>query len=308
MNDYTNMFLIIILILLILYLIKLLNIYYRKSDCVICLCCRDVEPYLSKIFLNLQRLETLFSTTQIVFFYDKSNDNTLDILNNYKQRNSNIHIIENKEPLLKYRTHRIANGRNKLLDYINTYFNDYKYFIMMDCDDVCTSPIKTDIINNYLMRDDWDSLSFNRKGFINNDYTDYYDIWALQYEPFFWDCWGYGSISSSIANIMKQDIMQKLNNLDDEELFPCISAFNGFAIYRKNKFNDIKYNGIRKNEINNDEYYKLIDYFNKIGFNNIQLSGLTDSNTPETCEHIDFHKDSIKYNNAKIRISKQCIF
>lgn len=313
-DSYLYLLLGIIIVITICYLYKQsylqipYNINFGKSDCVICLCCRDVEPYLHKIFLNLQRLESLFSTTQIVFFYDQSKDNTLKLLYDYKQRFPNIHIIENQEPLLKYRTHRIAYGRNKLLDYMNTHFNDYEYFIMMDCDDVCINPIKTDIIDKYLNRNDWDSLSFNRIGYINENYTDYYDIWALQYEPFLWDCWGFGKLSSNVTNIMKQDIMKKLHNLEEDELFPCISAFNGFAIYRKHKFNNCKYNGDRINKLSINEYHELKEYMDKLGLTDIQLHNLTTENTPETCEHISFHKEAIKYNGAKIKISKNTIF
>tara|TARA_B110001469_G_scaffold57318_1_gene55107 strand:+ start:2261 stop:2800 length:540 start_codon:yes stop_codon:yes gene_type:complete len=179
---------------------------------------------------------------------------------------------------------------------------------MMDCDDVCSNPIKTDVLAEYLDRNDWDSLSFNRKGNSSIDSGHYYDIWALQYEPFYWDCWGYGPNSVKVLEFMKKDITKKLNKLDDDELFTCISAFNGFAIYRKDKFKNIRYNGVRKNEISKNEYSKLKTKLEIIGIYNSKLSNLTSWNTPETCEHIDFHKDAIQYNNAKIKISKKNIF
>jgi hypothetical protein len=307
MEGYLYLVIGIVILIIILLILKYKS--KSKTSCVICLCARDVEPYLDNIFINLQKLNTLFYKTQVIFFYDTSNDNTLDTLRRYQDTLDNIHIIENKEPLLEYRTHRISNGRNRLLDYMNTNFNDYEYFIMMDCDDVCSNPIKTDVLAEYLDRNDWDSLSFNRKGITTTTgYTDYYDIWALQYEPFYWDYLGYGPLSNKILYIMKKDIIQKLNKLDDDELFTCISAFNGFAIYRKDKFKNIRYNGVRKNEISNDEYYKLKEYFKKVGLNNIKLYNKTPENSPETCEHIDFHKDAIQYNNAKIKISKKNIF
>jgi len=307
MEGYLYLVIGIVILIIILLILKYKS--KSKTSCVICLCARDVEPYLDNIFINLQKLNTLFYKTQVIFFYDTSNDNTLDTLRRYQDTLDNIHIIENKEPLLEYRTHRISNGRNRLLDYMNTNFNDYEYFIIMDCDDVCSNPIKTDVLAEYLDRNDWDSLSFNRKGITTTTgYTDYYDIWALQYEPFYWDYLGYGPLSNKILYIMKNDIIQKLNKLDDDELFTCISAFNGFAIYRKDKFKNIRYNGVRKNEISNDEYYKLKEYFKKVGLNNIKLYNKTPENSPETCEHIDFHKDAIQYNNAKIKISKKNIF
>jgi len=293
MEEYIPYLIIIPVVIFIVYFL------YISTDCVICLCARDVEPFLDHIFLNLQKLETLFDKTQIVFFYDKSKDKTLDILYSYKRDKGNIHIIENNEPLLEFRTHRIACARNKLLDYMDTYFNNYEYLIMMDCDDVCSTPIQLDILSKYLYRSDWDSLSFNRKG--------YYDIWALQYDPFYWDCWGYGKESNKIVDLMRNDIIQELDKLQEGELFSCISAFNGFAIYRKEKFNNVKFNGVRKNNISIKQKNKLLDYFkdNEI---NTKLYNMTPENTPETCEHIDFHTDAIKKNNARIRISKDYLF
>tara|TARA_B110000495_G_C23037588_1_gene620343 strand:- start:743 stop:1663 length:921 start_codon:yes stop_codon:yes gene_type:complete len=306
MEGYLYLVIGIVILIIILLILKYKS--KSKSSCVICLCARDVEPYLDNIFINLQKLNTLFYKTQVIFFYDTSNDNTLDTLRRYQDTLDNIHIIENKEPLLEYRTHRISNGRNRLLDYMNTNFNDYEYFIIMDCDDVCSNPIKTDVLAEYLDRNDWDSLSFNRKGNSSIDSGHYYDIWALQYEPFYWDCWGYGPNSVKVLEFMKKDITKKLNKLDDDELFTCISAFNGFAIYRKDKFKNIRYNGVRKNEISKNEYSKLKTKLEIIGIYNSKLSNLTSWNTPETCEHIDFHKDAIQYNNAKIKISKKNIF
>jgi hypothetical protein len=292
-------------ILILCVIIIIICMYNKRSSCVICLCCRDVEPYIHKIFLNLQRLETLFSTTQIVFFYDKSKDNTLKLLYDYKERFPNIHIIENKEPLLKYRTHRIAYGRNKLLDYMNTHFNNYEYFIMMDCDDVCINPIKTEIIDKYLVRNDWDGLSFNRPF--------YYDSWALLYEPFIWDYLGYGKYSSTIMYIMIDDITNKLKNMNDNELFPCISAFNGFAIYRKAKFNNIRYDGTRSYKITENQKKELKKYiyetFNlPVDIKDECWEWLDLTKKPELCEHIPFHVNAIKHNQARIRIAKDYLF
>ena len=156
--------------------------------CCICGTVRNCGKYLDKIFVNMEIISRLFSNYAIIIYADASNDNTIAKLKQYQQKNPRLTLIINTEALLKYRTHRIAKGRNKCLDIIRTKYPDYEYFIMMDCDDVCSNPIKTEVLSEYLNRSDWDSLSFNRKGDSSTDSGHYYDIWALQYEPFYWDC------------------------------------------------------------------------------------------------------------------------
>lgn len=299
MNKYNSLCVIILIIILIIigFNIFIKSNKSKKPRCVFCLCVREVGPYLDDVFVNIKKLETLFDNPQIVFFYDKSNDNTLSKLRSYQKKQSNIHIIINNEPLLEYRTYRIANGRNKLLEYVYTNYSEYDYFIMMDSDDVSTKPLDINVLSKYLHRDDWDSLSFNRRN--------YYDIWALLYGPFKWDCWGFGDLSSDIVDIMRKDIIQKLDNLEEGKLFPCISAFNGFAIYRINKFRNVFYDGKRSSYNISDKHKKqLINHFYK----NFGLKINISYDYPELCEHILFHIKSTKYNNAKIRIAKDYLF
>ena len=100
----------------------------------------------------------------------------------------------------------------------------------MDADDINIRKWDTNLIVSYLAKDTWDSLSFNRE--------DYYDIWALLYEDYKHHCWGFGNHSPAVVEHMKKDITNKLRNMDTEtdDLFPCYSAFNGFAIYRSDIF------------------------------------------------------------------------
>ena len=55
---------------------------------------------------------------------------------------------------------------------------------------------------------------------------------------------------------MRKDIIQKLDNLEEDKLFPCISAFNGFAIYRINKFRSVFYDGKRSSYKISDKHKK----------------------------------------------------
>jgi hypothetical protein len=46
--------------------------------CCICGPVRNCGPFLNKVFENIERLGALFDTYEILIYYDKSTDNTLD--------------------------------------------------------------------------------------------------------------------------------------------------------------------------------------------------------------------------------------
>ena len=276
-------------------------------NCVLCIPCRNIAIHLDKIFKNIEKLKTVFEQFNVCFFYDKSDDNTLKILNDFKNMNDYVKILVNDEVLLKYRTHRIAHARNKLVNYIKENHNDVEYFIMMDCDEICSYPINTNVLRAHLNLDNWDSLSFNRHGLPHG----YYDIWALQYEPFIHHCHSYyGDLS--IVFIMRNDITKKLNSLKKGELFECYSAYNGFAIYRTEKFLSCKYDGETQKYFSDERINDMLKMFKekynlnmKINYDYVDPSH---GGGKQNCEHIGFHIQAIKENNARIRISGERIF
>jgi hypothetical protein len=164
-------------------------------------------------------------------------------------------------------------------------------FIMMDMDDVCSTPINVENLQKYLTRDDWDALSFNR--------GDYYDIWALSIPPYNYSCWhvpnGYAAVDKIKAYITKI-----LDECDDNDLVECLSAFNGFAIYRMEAFQNVFYEwNINKNPMPKSW---LIDYAKAIGQHIMRRPNDDD------CEHRYFHMQAIRENGARIRISPLSLF
>jgi hypothetical protein len=277
----------------------------KKKNCYICGCVLNCEKYLKNVFNNIKKIGKIFDNYKIIIAYDESNDNTLNILNQYKKDLNNIceiEIIINNN-ISKYKSENISNARNSILNFIRSENNDdYEYFIMMDFDNVCEKDIDVNILNEYLNNNKWDSLSFNRK--------DYYDIWALSIKPFVTSCWHWNekqNNSSFVVDIMKDYINNKLNNLDKNELLECYSAFNGFTIYKKDKFINCDYsNNIFKSHalIDNDLIRENLNELNKItGKNNSLFMNLL-----EDCEHRYFHLSAIQKNNAKIMISPFYLF
>jgi hypothetical protein len=278
----------------------------KERNCYICGCVLNCEKYLKNIFNNIEKIGKIFDNYKVIVAYDKSNDNSLNIINQYKKDFNNIcdiEIIINSNVMSKYRTENISNARNSILEFIrNDKNHNYDYFIMMDFDDVCEKEIDINILNNYLINNNWDSLSFNRKN--------YYDVWALSIKPFVTSCWHWHEIqmeSYFAVHIMKTYISNKLNNLDKNQLLECYSAFNGFAIYRKNKFINCKYsNNIFKSHglIDNN---LIRENFNELNIITCKKNSFF-INFLEDCEHRYFHLSAIKKNNARIMISPLYLF
>uniref|UniRef100_A0A6C0B9X7 Glycosyltransferase 2-like domain-containing protein n=1 Tax=viral metagenome TaxID=1070528 RepID=A0A6C0B9X7_9ZZZZ len=257
--------------------------------CCICGTVKNCGTYLDKIFLNMEIVGALFETYQIILYYDHSNDNTLSKLKIYKSLYPDrFQYYVNHEPLSSFRTYNIAKGRNVCLNMIKEKYSDYEYFIMMDCDEVCSGNIKPRVLFHYLQRNDWDALSFNHPG-------SYYDIWAFSKDPFFV---GYNHFQNGHA-IYINYITNIINNTAKDKLISCFSAFNGFAIYRTKKFLNCSYNG---------EF--SLDYLPKqyIQKNSMFAGKLINKDAKEDCEHRRFHFQAIKENGARIRISPHCLF
>ena len=198
-----------------------------KGKCCICGTIKDCAPYLEKVLQNIEKIGNIFDEYVLIFACDISSDNTFEILENYKQLNSKLNIIIsiNTDSVSEFRVYNIAKARNKCLDIIREKFVSYEYFIMIDCDDVSINPVNLEPLKYYLETgiNKWDGLTFNKKK--------YYDLWALSKFPYSfscmhfkdWQAWG-----PFIENI--------ISKTPPKTLISCLSAFNGFAIYKTNKF------------------------------------------------------------------------
>ena len=264
--------------------------------CCICSTVKNCGKYLEKVLQNMDIIGSLFSDYKIIISYDKSDDNTLDIIQNYQKTNNinndcRLILYINEDILHEYRVYNIAKARNKCLDIIKEQFNDYDYFIMMDADEVCYESPQINLLEYYLMREnvpEWDALSFNKEP--------YYDMWALSKYPYSYGCmhfkdwhaWG-----TYIENIIR--------STPPKTLIPCLSAFNGFSIYKTDKFINCIYDGKPRFDLIPSHLLKI----NELVAGKIWLKGkaaLID------CEHRSFHLLAINKNNAKIRIAPEILF
>jgi len=274
-------------------------------NCCICGPVKNCAPYLQKVLSNMEKIGSLFDDYQMIIYYDKSSDNTLQILKKYQLTNPKMLFYVNNKPVSRFRTHNIAVARNFCLNYVKENKEKYPFFIMMDCDDVNCKEMNTDILKKYLYRNDWDGLSFNTS-------PKYYDIWGLSIYPF---CFSYNHFENNVRyyDIIQDFIDKSLKGVAKEnKLLECISSFNGFSIYKTNKFLNTYYDGrvrldlipkcnldIHKKVTNSNLVYKK--YYKPDG--TINVDGLY-----EDCEHRAFHIQARQNSGAKIMISPEILF
>ena len=285
-----------------------------RGGCYIGGCVRNCAAHLPSVFANIRAMSSAFSECTIIIAYDESTDGSLAILRGFVAQFPRMTILINSKPLSRMRTENIANARNSILGEINRQELVrqelvrqelvYKYFIMMDMDDVCASPINTSVLSRYLGAgevDRWDSLSFNRPG--------YYDIWALSLDPYLISCWHWDPNpvppshfgSREVTTIMGKYVIDRLAALRDDELLECYSAFNGFAIYKLSHFSEGSY------DHNFLSSLKLIPS-QLIQQNMAVLGRQFNMYSIEDCEHRYFHFQAIVSRQARIRISPCRLF
>jgi hypothetical protein len=268
------------------------------NTCCICGTVRNCGIYLDKVFENIVKIGSIFDKYEIIIFYDISLDISLEKLKFWQKKLPNMQFYSNKNTLSKYRTHNLANARNFLLNYVKKNHTTFKYFIMMDMDDVNAKNCQPENLKSYLDRTDWDGLSFNTSPI-------YYDIWALSKAPF---TFSYNHFTNNYTyhNIIAKYIDHLLKQLPEDGLLSCISSFNGFSIYRTDKFLQSNYDGRPRPNLLPKS---LLDQHKKMTKSNIIYKKYeTLDGRYEDCEHRVFHILAIKTADAKIRISPKILF
>ena len=220
------------------------------SSVIVCGCTKNSASYIYKHLQILYDMSPLFQKFKMIIYENDSTDNTVEILENFKQTHPNYDYIS-ENIFIKPRTDILAHGRNTLLRYIQ----GYEYMIMTDLDDVIATFKPGQI--KYLLETpyEWDGLLANCLG-------KYYDIWALRIERDKWtplcpfqvidyDCWEKAQEYRSKLVISQHQISIPVST----PLIPVTSAFGGFGIYKVNKING-RYNGYNGRRCEHVEFHK----------------------------------------------------
>ena len=292
------------------------------GSCVIGLCVYNNEKGLPSVLSNIVKImeSCLFEKITVVAFYDKSSDKSHLIMEVFKKKYESVRaksfkmfIVINKpnsrnirmdygggsnavsRALDTSRTARIAVARNGILHVIRGLHNRgflNKYFIMMDSNEyACVGQINIPTLRSALERsDEWDSVSFNRE-------AGYYDYWALSYDPYIYSIYHVVNKNETLHKI-REDFEKKLkyaiarNDNKKYDLIPVYSSYNGFAIYKTDKFLNCSYSS----NIDTTLFPKKL------------LPKQIINKFTNDCEHRKFHLEAIKRNKARIVVSPLSIF
>lgn len=268
------------------------------GTCCVCLCVLNNEQGLPHVLKNIQKMEEIFKI-EIIVYYDKSHDKSLEILENYHRTHSNITIIKGNSKLYTRaieRTKNIANARNCLLQEIRKMHTAPDYFIMMDSNEyACVGDINIDVLKSSLKyREGWDSVSFDRE-------AGYYDYWALSIQPFIYSFVHMVPNQHDIDLCKKylHNILQMYKSMGENAFIPVHSAFNGFAIYKTSKFINCYYSDIIDCTLFPEGTIQT-----HMACVSKQIVRVFDKD----CEHRHFHLQAIKQNGAKIYIYPYPLF
>lgn len=189
------------------------------------------------------RLANEFQEYKIILYENDSEDNTVEVVNNFAAKNKNITLITEKN-IPGQRTERLAHGRNILLNEVRQKYNHYDFMIVIDLD--YNKPNHTKSLRTVIekMPDHWGAVTATSK-------IGYYDWWALRSSNLGldYDCWhppdGCTDACACGRNPMNTGDLRQIIKEKDRKVE---SAFNGIGIYRINAIpEDAKYVGIAEN-------------------------------------------------------------
>ena len=227
--------------------------------------CRNISKYIFNSFHKFIYLTQYFYKCSIIIYENDSTDDTLKLLNDYKNKFNNINIIILSEKNINGSiTQRISHARNSILKYIDTNKLNPDYLITLDMDDILLDFKCDSILYPFEENIKWSMFGGNSEI--------YYDMWALRTlkEPYK-DFWKDKKINNKIIVPIDKILESYFKISKDSKPLSVFSCFNGIGIYKYKDIINCYYNG------------------------------------DNTCEHIQFHQNMIKKNNAKLFIHPKLI-
>ena len=266
--------------------------------CCVCLCVSNNEKGLPAVLKNILKLQSVFEHINILAFYDKSHDKSLEILNSFKETyTGTMEIIVNPQRKSYIRTENIAFARNALLTLVRDTYSYCEYFIMMDSNHYsCVGELNPDVVKEMLTDrlEEWDAISFDREG-------GYYDLWALSFEPFVYSFYHFTNWKLVLDKMreMFKIVLEYYKVNKPNEFINVHSAFNGFAIYKTKMFVNCSYSSNIQFSLFLKDH--LIKQMARVGCNIL-------NKFDDDCEHRKFHMEAIQKNGARIRICTKSVF
>ena len=190
---------------------------------------KNAASYLPTTLRQMDELGAKFKSYQSLFFIDKNDDQTEQLLRDYVQKNPEQRQLIVDQSNQGGRTDRIAYARNQLMKTAlgQGYLHDNNLLIQVDMDDVFTGPaIDEHALNQALGHlQTFDAICANPRGF-------YYDRWALRTQTAAENCIQKHSCEKTLDHWLGADFQGKQHIAPHLSPIPVQSCFGGMAIYK----------------------------------------------------------------------------
>ena len=207
---------------------------------------RDCGSRLEKDITTICRALSRFKSVHWLVVESDSSDNSVEELEKLRRSVANFRFISlgNLREKMPLRAERLAHCRNMCLDEIRAtaQYREINYIVVADLDGI-NSELTREAVDSCWSRRDWDVCTANQRGA-------YYDTWALRHSK--WnagDCWAqarflrqYGISRFCATYAAVYSLMIQVPG--DSDWIEVISAFGGFAIYRKDTILSSRYQGL----------------------------------------------------------------
>jgi hypothetical protein len=241
--------------------------------------CINIEKNIPLLKSRIEHLGNYFKEYKFVIFENDSTDNTRDLIKEWSKHNPNIILVpcvEEEDCKLRVnkaissgtfssdRMKRMANYRNRLLDFIKQKYINYNYLMMFDLD--ISGPWYIDgIADSFSKSNKWDVVTAFGLNGITGTFGKpvYYDFIAYRDDKL--------NVNKNILDFI--DIIYKMDNIKNKnKLIKTTSSFAGMAIYKMDIFKNPNINYTPIDNIYICEHIILADNMIRNGYDNIYIN------------------------------------
>lgn len=231
--------------------------YLRAAQSKIAICClvRNNAKIVNKSKIRLEHIGKYFKDYKIIMFENDSDDNTRELLKEWRKENSNVILLDccddgNCDCKLKHMTgysfgynssqrlSRMARFRENYLNYVKKSLNDYDYMLVVDFDLNGNADING--LFDSIAKDDWGAIFCNGRTSMPGSFgamTIPYDSLAYLDENS-----GYENVQVSLSSL-SYNTLSMIYMTATTHFGRVKSAFNGYGLYKIKILNDCSYIG-----------------------------------------------------------------
>jgi hypothetical protein len=198
----------------------------QQSTVVICGLARNISNNIASKRREIEKIGGYFEDYRVVIVSNNNTDDTLFKLNIWASENPRVHIISpeansfDKIEVHNQRIRRMANLREKYLDYVKIHHSSSSYMIVMDLD---IKGVARGFMSNF-NRNDWSAV------FVNGQTPRLYGLIHRPYDSLAFSL--KGTPQTNIPPQIIRNIQMNAVSFYAKDFVEVESAFGGYGVYR----------------------------------------------------------------------------